>query len=124
MINTGINKYNNRNTVQEFINDMVGNTNVPTVVESCNEVTAASIFGKAKPVAVHENNHGNINLADTGLKSNHTLGAHIMEKMKDGSTDGLTNMMCGTITPTNLQMRMRMNLVAHICSQEIIVFLN
>ena len=74
LINDGINKYNNRNTVQGFINDMDGNTNVPTVVESGNKATTASKLGKAKPVAVHKNNHGNTNLADTGLKSNHTLG--------------------------------------------------
>ena len=28
LINDGINKYNDRNTVQGFINDMVGNTNI------------------------------------------------------------------------------------------------
>ena len=36
LINDRINKYNNRNTVQGFINEMVGNTNVPTVFESSN----------------------------------------------------------------------------------------
>ena len=39
LINDGINKYNDRNTVQGFINDMVGNTNIPTVVESGNKAT-------------------------------------------------------------------------------------
>ena len=48
---------------------MVGNTNVPTVVESGNKATAASKLGKAKPVDVHKNNHGNTNLANTRLKS-------------------------------------------------------
>ena len=83
LINAGIDKYNNRNTVQEFINNMVGNTNFPTAVESGNELTAASKLGKAKPVAVNENNHDNTNLADTGLKSNNILGAHIVEE-KEG----------------------------------------
>ena len=41
-INDGIDKYNNRNTVQKFSNDMVGNTKVPTVVESGNKATMAS----------------------------------------------------------------------------------
>ena len=45
LIDDGINKYNNRNTVQRFINDMVGNTNVPTVVESGNEASAVSKLG-------------------------------------------------------------------------------
>ena len=77
------NKYNNRNTVQGFTNDMVGNTNVPTVAESGNEVTVASKLGKAKPVVVHENNNSYTKLADTELKSNNILGAHIVEE-KEG----------------------------------------
>ena len=80
LINDGINKYNDCNTVQGFINDMVGNTNVPTVVESSNKATAAIKLGKAKPIVVHENNHGKTKLADTELKSNNILGAHIMEE--------------------------------------------
>ena len=83
MINDGINKYNDHNTVQGFINDMVGNTIVPTVFESSNKATAGSELGKAKSVVVHENNHGNTKLANTGLKSNNILGAHIVEE-KEG----------------------------------------
>ena len=80
LINDGINKYNDCNTVQGFINDMVGNT---TVVESSNKATPASKLGKAKPVVVYENNHGNTKLAKPGLKSNNILGAHIVEE-KEG----------------------------------------
>ena len=83
LINDGINKYNDHNIVQGFINDMVGNTNIPTVVKSSNEATVASKLGKAEPVVVHENNHGNTKLADTRLKSNNILGAHIVEE-KEG----------------------------------------
>ena len=83
LINDGINKYNDRNTVQGFINDMVGNTNIPTVTEISNEATAARKMGKAKPVVVHENNYGNTKLADTGLKFNNIFGAHIVEE-KEG----------------------------------------
>ena len=39
LINNGINKYNNLNTVQGFINNMVGNTNISTVVKSGNKAT-------------------------------------------------------------------------------------
>ena len=39
LINDGIDKYNDRITVQGFINDMVGNTNVPTMVHNSNEAT-------------------------------------------------------------------------------------
>ena len=39
LINEGIDKYNNRNTVQGFINDMVDNANVPTMVHNSNEAT-------------------------------------------------------------------------------------
>ena len=83
LINDGINKYNNRNTVQGFINDMVGNTNVPAMVKSSNKLTAKSTLGKAKPVVVHKNNHGNTKLANTKLKSKNILGAHIVEE-KEG----------------------------------------
>ena len=79
LINDGINKYNDRNTVKGFINDMVGNTNVPTVVDSSNKATVTSKLEKAKTVIVHENNHGNTKLANTELKSNDILGAHIVE---------------------------------------------
>ena len=71
-----------RNTLQRFINDMVletSNTDTPTMVEDNNETIAASKLGKAKPVVVHENNNGNMKLANTGLKFNNTLGAHIVE---------------------------------------------
>ena len=80
LINDGINKYNDRNTVQGFINDMVGNINVLTVVKSSNKATATRKLGTAKSVIVQENNHDNTKLADTGLKSNNILGAHIVEE--------------------------------------------
>ena len=48
LINDGINKYNDCNTVQGFINDiMVGNTNTATVVENDNKTTTVSKSGKA-----------------------------------------------------------------------------
>ena len=59
---------------------MVGNTNVSTMVESSNKATAASELGKAKPIVLHENNHGNTKLAETELKFNNILGAHIVEE--------------------------------------------
>ena len=83
LINDSINKYNDCNTVKGFTNDMVGNTNVSSVVESSNKATAVSKLGKAKTITVHENNHGNTKLADTELKSNNILGAHIAEE-KEG----------------------------------------
>ena len=82
LINGGINKYNDHNTVQGFINNMVGDTDAPTVVEGNSETTLAGKLGKAKSVVVYENNNGNMKLADTGLKSNNTLGAHIVEEME------------------------------------------
>ena len=90
LINDGINKYNDRNTVQGFINDTISNTNVPIVVESSNEWSAASKLGKAKPVVVHGNNHGNTKFANTGLKSNNILNAHIVEE-KEGWFYGWTD---------------------------------
>ena len=63
-INGRINKYNDRNTVQGFINNIVGKKDAPTVVGGNNETTAVSKLGKAKPVVVHENINGNMKLAD------------------------------------------------------------
>ena len=122
LINDGINKYNERNTVQGFINVMVGNTNVPTVVESSYKTIAASKLGKTKPVIVHGNNYGNTKLADTGLKSNNILGAHI-EQEKEGWFYGWDDtMVSGTITTIHL--RKRMNRGAHTRSWVTTAFLN
>ena len=49
----------------------------PNVFKDSNETTTVSKLGKAKPGVVHENNNGATRLADTGLKSNNTLGAHV-----------------------------------------------
>ena len=122
LINNGINKHNNRNTVQGFINDMVGNTNIPTVVKSCNKTTVVSKLGKAKPDAVYENNHDNTNLADTGLKSNNILFPTSWKKRKDGFIDWLTHIMNGTIT--TIFLGKRMNQRAHTHLRVTTVFLN
>ena len=74
------------NMVEGFINDLVlktSHTDAPTIVEDNNKTTAVSKLGKVKPVIVNENNNGPMKLADTGLKSNNTLGVHIMEE-KEG----------------------------------------
>ena len=76
----------NRKTVQGLINSMVletSNTNTPTVAKDNNKTTAASKLGKAKAVVVYENNNGNMKIAETELKSNNILGAHIIEE-KEG----------------------------------------
>ena len=74
------------NMVEVFINNMVLETShidAPTMVKDHNETTMVSKLGKTKPVVVHENNNGAMKLVDTGLKSNNTLGVHIMEE-KEG----------------------------------------
>ena len=73
---------NTLNMAEGFINDMVSETSHmddPTVVKDNNKTTTVSKLGKVKPVVVHENNNGAMKLADTGLKSNNTLGAHVVE---------------------------------------------
>ena len=72
--------------VEGFLDDMVSETSHmddATVVENNNETAMVSKSGKAKPVVVHGNNNGAMKLADTGLKSNNTLGAHVVEE-KEG----------------------------------------
>ena len=74
------------NMIEGFINDMVLETShmeAPTMVEDNNKTNTVSKFGKAKPVVVHENNNDALKLADTGLKANNTLGAHVVEE-KEG----------------------------------------
>ena len=71
------------NILEGFINDMISetsHTNAPTMVKDNNKTTAASKLGKVNPVVVHEHNNGTMKLADTGLKSNNTLGVHIVEQ--------------------------------------------
>ena len=75
LINDGINKYNDSNTTQGFINNMFDNTNTATVVKNSNKTTTVSKSGKVKPVVVHERNNGAMKFADTDVKSNNTLGA-------------------------------------------------
>ena len=74
------------NMVEGFINDMVSetsHTDAPTVVKDNNEMIAVSKLEKGKPVIVYENNNGAMKLADTGLKSNNTLDAHIVEEKEE-----------------------------------------
>ena len=100
--------------MQGFINDMVGNTNVPTVVESGNKATYTeqdeindlnedilhlrNRLGDNINDTNNENNHDNTNLVDTRLKSNNILGAHIVEEKEGRCMHGLTRMMSGTVT--------------------------
>ena len=99
LINDGIDKYNNRNTVQGFINNMVGNTNITTMVDSSDKATymeqdeindlnealfhLCNRLGENINNANNKNNYDNTNLANNGLKSNNNLGAHIVEE-KEG----------------------------------------
>ena len=94
-----VDKYNNRNIVQGFINDMVGNTNVPTMVRNSHEATYTEQdeindlnkdllhlrngLGDNINNANNKNSHDNTNLTNNGLKSNNTIGAHIVEE-KEG----------------------------------------
>ena len=95
-INDGINIYNHRNIAQGVTNDMVGNTNVPTIVHSSNKATYAKqeeindLNGDLCHLR-HElrgnmdnddnkNSHDETILADNGLKSNNNIGAHIVKK--------------------------------------------
>ena len=101
LINDGINKYNHCNTVQGFINDMVGNTNVPTMVHNSNDATYTKKYeindlnkdlrhlcyrlGDNINDDDHKNNHDNSNLVDNGLNSNNIIGAHIVEEKDEWS---------------------------------------
>ena len=99
LINDGINKHNHRNTIQGVTNDMIGNTNVPTTVHSSNKATYTEQdeltdvnedlrhlhYGLENNINDddNKNSHDNTTLADNGLKSNNTIGAHIVEE-KEG----------------------------------------
>ena len=83
MINNGINKYNDSNTTQGLINNMFDNTNTATVVDNNIKTTTSNKAKKVKPIVVHENNNDAMNLAEAGMESNNTLGAHIVEEMEE-----------------------------------------
>ena len=61
----------------------ISHIDTPTIVEDNNKTIMVSKLEKAKPVVVYENNNGATKLASTGLKSDNTLGAHIVEE-KEG----------------------------------------
>ena len=62
---------------------MFDNTNTATVVDNNNKTTTSNKAKKAEPIVVHENNNGAMKLAETGIRSNNTIGAHILEE-KEG----------------------------------------
>ena len=82
MIDEGVNKYNDSNTTQGSINNMVDNTNTTNVVDNDNKTTTSNKTKKAEPIILHENNNGAMKLAEAGMESNHTLGARIVEKWR------------------------------------------
>ena len=83
LINDSINKYNDRNIVQGFINDMVGNINVDKMAHNSNKVTYTEQdeihnltedlrhlrYGLGNNINNddNKNSHDNTNLADNGL---------------------------------------------------------
>ena len=99
LIKDGINKYNHRNKVQRVTNDMVGNTNFLTTVHSSNKATYTEQdeiddlnqdlrhlrYGLENNIndGDNKNSHDNTALSDNELKSNNTIGAHILEE-KEG----------------------------------------
>ena len=69
--------------VEGSLDDMISeksHTDAATVVNNNNKTTTVSKSGKAKLVILHETNNGMMKLTDTGLKSNNTLGAHVVEE--------------------------------------------
>ena len=82
LINDGINKYNDSNATQGFINNVFDNKNTTTVVDNDNKTTTSNKIKKAKPIIVYENNNGAMKLVETGLESNHILDAHIVEEIE------------------------------------------
>ena len=113
--------------MQGFITNMVGNTNVPTVVKSGNKATYMeqneindlnedllflhNELGDNINDANNKNNHDNTNLANTGLKSNKTLVPTSWKKRKNGFMDRLTRMLSGLFT--NILLQKKMNHGAH-----------
>ena len=81
LINEGINKCNDFNTTQS--NTMFDNMNTTTGVNNNDKTTTSNKAKKAKHIIVHENNNSAMNLAETRMESNNTLGAHIVEE-KEG----------------------------------------
>ena len=77
---------------------MVGNTNVPTIVHNSKAATYTEqdgindLNGDLRHLRYglgdninddnNKNSHDNTNITDNGLKSNNTIGAHIVEEKK------------------------------------------
>ena len=102
LISEGINKYNHRNTAQGVTNDMVGITNVPTTVHSNNEKTyeEQEEINDLNEDLRHLRHELGGNMDDDDyvshdetipvknvLKSNNTIGAHIVEEKEESFYD-------------------------------------
>ena len=102
LINDNINKYNHRNTAHGVTNNMVGITNVPTTVHSNNEATYAEqeeindlnedlshLRHKLRGNMDNDDyvSHDETIPANNVLKSNNTIGAHIVVGKEDSFYD-------------------------------------
>ena len=61
---------------------MFYNTNTTTVVDNDDKTTTSNKTKKAELIIGHENNNGAMKLAEAGMESNHTSGAHIVKENK------------------------------------------
>ena len=96
------------NIVKKFINNMLPKLSrfqAPIIVEDNNEIINRNEIRDLDPTTVDDNNNNNVEHANTVLKTNNILGAHIMEKKKNGFINVTTSMICGIVMPTHLRER-------------------
>ena len=94
------------NMVEGFINDVLPKSScleTPTVAENSNETTNRNRMGDFDPTAVDKNKNHSVARANTVLKANIILGAHVLKEEKNGFTNVPTTMMCGIVTPIHLR---------------------
>ena len=71
------------NMVEGFINDILPKLSclqVSTIIEDNNETTNINEIGDLDPTTVNDNDNDSVERANTVLKTNNILGAHIMEE--------------------------------------------
>ena len=95
----------NLNMVEGFMNIMMPKSSclqAATIVEDSNKTTKRNEMRNLVPTAVDKNNNNSVERANTILKANNILGAHVL-KRKNGFTNVPTTMMCGIVTSTHLR---------------------
>ena len=105
------------NIVEEFTNEILPKSSylqTPTIIEDSNEITNGHEMGDLKPTAVDEIITIVWNVPTLYWKPTTPLVPMSWKKRKSDFTNGLTNIMCGIVTPTHLRKELKLGASTHL----------